>query len=171
MWQLRRLTNLWASTACYRVSFTFIFSSYAERWMEDFSLKTSTLSWRMSTRRRHWENCSEDGCRRVVDNASLSFLWSYFRFCEHIFNLRRYLSLYAIPMHSWMFTCLLLASGRHNLNFLKNEYHIYINGCVVPLRAFKNPCRPGWRIFSQPAVRKGSTDETIWDAKLRWTDN
>jgi hypothetical protein len=22
-------------------------------------------------------------------------------------------------------TCLLLASGRHNLNFLKNEYHIY----------------------------------------------
>jgi hypothetical protein len=52
-------------------------------------------------------------------------------------------------------TCLLLASGRHNLNFLKNEYHIYINGCIVTLRAFKNPCRPGWRIFSQLAVRKG----------------
>jgi hypothetical protein len=25
----------------------------------------------------------------------------------------------------------------------------------VTLPAFKNPCRPGWRIFSQPAVRKG----------------
>jgi hypothetical protein len=45
----------------------------------------------MSTRRRLWENCSEDGCQHVV----------------------------------------------------------------VTLPAFKNPCRPGWRIFSQPAVRKG----------------
>jgi hypothetical protein len=46
-----------------------------------------TLSWRKSTRRRHGENCSEDGCRRVV----------------------------------------------------------------VTLPSFKNPCRPGWRIFSRAA--------------------
>jgi hypothetical protein len=26
---------------------------------------------------------------------------------------------------------------------------------LMTLRAFKNPCRPGWRIFSQPAFRKG----------------
>jgi hypothetical protein len=50
-----------------------------------------TLSWRMSMRCQHWENCSEDGCRHVV----------------------------------------------------------------VTLPAFKNPCCPGWRIFSQPAIRKG----------------
>jgi hypothetical protein len=29
--------------------------------------------------------------------------------------------------------------------------------CLVTLQAFKNSCRPGWRIFSQPAVRKGLT--------------
>jgi hypothetical protein len=74
-------------------------------------------------------------------------------------------STYVATCHSMLYQCilecltfLLLASGRHNLNFLKNEYHIYINGCVVTLRAFKNPCRPGWRIFSQPAVCKGLSD-------------
>jgi hypothetical protein len=32
----------------------------------------------------------------------------------------------------------------------------------VTLRAFKNPCCPGWRIFSQPAVRKGLN---IWQSQ------
>jgi hypothetical protein len=36
----------------------------------------------------------------------------------------------------------------------------------VTLRAFKNPCRPGWRIFSQPAVRRGLTVCKYWSVTI-----
>jgi hypothetical protein len=79
-----------------------------------------THSGRMSIYNQHGD-CFMDKCRYKIEKVSFVFLQSYVAIghcilCRHIHE---------------CFVCLLLPSGSHYLNFLGNEFHLYITAYYV----------------------------------------
>jgi hypothetical protein len=74
-----------------------------------------TLSGQMSIYNRHGDCASMDKCRYMIDKVCFEFLHSYVT----SWHCRLYQR-----MHE-CFVCLLLLSGSHNLNFLRNECDLY----------------------------------------------
>jgi hypothetical protein len=147
MWEPRRLTNLWSSTACYRHSF--LFTSLLERNMSvasclyrlipgDWALMT--ILWRMS------ESRSRPGCNEGKRNL-LPLLG-----IEHRF--------FSCPTLSSTIGCCILLAG------ITSEFNVLYNGlCIqyfVRQSYFRNEtsifCTGKFSVARQRYTRRGLTD-------------
>jgi hypothetical protein len=72
MWEPRRLTTLWASTACYRDSLFFFalysIGSWVNRWMMNWKRFRTKLSWRNRILSRHLPGGTEENHENISQN-------------------------------------------------------------------------------------------------------
>jgi hypothetical protein len=82
MRQSRRLTTLWAFTACYRDSFTLFFYTFILRGYNKLSAKASNFIFSQTPKLIHYVML------RSLLLTSTAFVWNVFRQCRCLFNIR-----------------------------------------------------------------------------------